>query len=558
MYSSLIRGQGALPPILVMRRRAAWDRTANNGAWAKTPSIFAADHRVDCFGKLDASAAPNPGRLWGLTSKSPTSGSPYADHFLAVQSAAPATGHDGDQWYGVRTLCLDFCLEGAAEGYLFGLGDTNWDWGGPSPWTLDVVNDGADHLQYHLRYQIDEAPGSRYDLTWGGFVPGLTRVSVQLDVATGTARAWVDGREQAVARDGGPPPAGAHFRRNKLASFKVWNGYGLDQTWQVPPAQRPAFTLYGLYIGTSPDYTANAAGTQARADGKPLDDAYRYLGAGRDPSNELARLWTADPPVTDYPGRIVRFHTGQNVWPMGVFLPDSTDTPGGSSVTNTAIRDLAVEGQSVGGGAGIALGQLLHLTLSNVRAHGSTHGIGGFNVGANYDILMTGILDLFGVDAWYQGTSQIIRAGSAELARNPVGNSAVRLASCDALFCPITTAGPTSNPSGQRRVVEVLRGFHDYAQSYKFPLINDDNEGSAPAYPLIYCERQWNGYDSTRLEVGSVYTGVNDPDVPAVWLADVGGGGPAYASIGYVRGTVKASGAWKPAPPAWQAAGGVR
>ena len=49
----------------------------------RIPAVFAADHRIDANGKLDSSLAPVPEQRYGLTSRSPSSGSPFADHWIA-------------------------------------------------------------------------------------------------------------------------------------------------------------------------------------------------------------------------------------------------------------------------------------------------------------------------------------------------------------------------------------------------------------------------------------------------------------------------------------------
>lgn len=571
--SSVLRMLDYGPPVLICRRSADWDRRV----MPTVPAEFAADHRVDCYAKLDASVAAQPGVKHGLTTKSPSSGSADADHFLSVMSYPPAFGAEPllDQ---ERRLCIDLAYEGSSTA-LCGIGDTIT----PSPWHLSIVDGPGGQPVYRFALAVDGTAmdGPRYCTFPGAGGSGVRRVAVQvaLDRADNQGRceirAWVDGQEQPVTRGPGlklltTRPSSAEFpyaegsfavtdrltfKRNKLYSFHVGNAAAIDSGFM---GRVDGLTVYGLTVSAEAPYASDVAGQQVRIDGGPLNDAYRFdsdayrfnNGGGRDASKLIAQLWLGAPVESGPRGRLVRLTTGS--WDggakvMGLMLPDAgkiREAP----VRAPAIRDLTIVGTPNVGGAGALLHQFVDLTLDRVTISGATHGVAQLYTGANYNVRLLGLCGLYGFDAWYLGTDQIIECDG--LARQYVGNSAVRLAACDARLGRIDTGGLASgNPA---RVVEILP-LNDYAAQYEFSYINHDQEGP-PASTILYCEKGPGGDHS--LYVGSVYPGATDPAVPTVDLVDTTRNrAVGRAWLRNINGPypVRASGQWRPgAAPVWQ------
>ena len=295
------------------------------------------------------------------------------------------------------------------------------------------------------------------------------------------------------------------------------------------PSLRGLFTLYGLSLGMTADYTTTG-GVQARADGGTLNDAYRYLWTGRDTSNLISRLSLVTQPTADHPGRLIRFTTGTwngSVGMLGMMIYENPNSTSGV-VLGTAIRDLAIR-SPLPGGVGILIGSVIDVTFDRVTCYGGYHGIAGYYVGANYDITLQGC-SLQGSDAWYVGMAQIIRCDG--LPRAFVGGAAVRLSGCDARFGPIETGGYT-RPNG--RTIELLDQVQ-YGASYSFKGIEIDQE-VAPAGIAVYCEKHRVG--GTYLRLQDIFAGFNEGITPIVKLVDHfptgGAGGIGFGHL-WLRG----------------------
>jgi hypothetical protein len=531
---------------------ASGQATRDMAYLANLPTIFAADHRVDAFGKLDTSVAPAPGQVWGITTTSPSSGSPYPDHFVSVTGLPPATGQR-DGWRTIQTLCVDFAIEGPAP---LGGGTSGPPQGrailgmGPpldaEPWQIDQYYEPAvGHRVFRCTFNTIEGyhpqPGANSRTFIFGNVDaiaGVNRVTVQIDMTTntdgstgnaalGSLRAWINGIEQTISRGWGTRlltatttepafTAGAqlHFAANRTAPFQIGTADRSQNTWNPPGdlAYRGSFTLYGLWVGTSADYTSDSAGNQIRVDGGAVNDAYRYLGAGRNPAHLVARLNLSDPPTADYPGRLVRFVTGTPnaslVVQAGLFLPANGDLQW-PAVVNTRVRNLQIESLQQFG-CGIVLANCLTVTLDGLDSNSGWRGVSSFNCGAVYDIHIINQCRFSGADCGYYGNSQIIQCDG--LKRVDGTYALVRLVGCDATFGPIAVGGYVANPA---TAVEILGG--GYASTYEFARIACDQE-APPSQPLLTCQIHPTGL--TRLTIGTIEAGIQDGQTPQIQLTD--------------------------------------
>jgi hypothetical protein len=540
---STIAAAGYFHPLLLgVRRRQLWKRDV-----VRQP-IFAADHRFDLYGILDESAVPARHRAWGVTTRSPSSGSKVPDHFISFWAVPPAIGFR-DQWRSPRTLCIDACFARPPKGQpIFGMGA----WYDPSPWVLEQHYEPAvKHRVFRFTFATAEGgPGSDLRIFTFGNVDALTgtvRLTVQVDFTTNdesgrcALRAWINGTEQTIQRGQGTRLTKAtatepsftaadnlHWRPNKYAPFQIGTGDLVQNDWRPPghPELRGDLALAGLYIGTAADYISNRAGHQVRADGGPLNDAYRYLGTGRSRAHLMARLSLDDPPKDDYPGRLVWMRSGEKTADTncaGLFLY-RTDEEQHGVVSYLTLRGLQIQaGQGVG--QCVSIGQCIDVTIDDVIAREGWQGVGSMNYGAVYDIHIRNGCEFSGADCGYYGFNQIIRCDG--LKRVNVNNALVRLVGCDARFGPLLTGGYTHHPSC---MVEILDS--GYASIYEFTSLISDQEGGHTE-PTIYCERHRTG--GTTLRVQHVGPGIQDGKTPVIKLVDrfpgARGLGPGYLDL---------------------------
>lgn len=566
------------PVIVGIRERAWWDRNRKDSLGvayaAQGPAVFAADHRFDLFSKLDATIAPAAGKAFGITTKSPTFGSPYADHFVSFWGTPPATGRD-DRWATQTAITIDFAYEdigmtvtstsAALSGgdTLFGMGS----FAGPSPWIVDRMTDRSGTRGYRFSFRTAEGVRDRSDtprsFTFGESSPrqGVRRVALRVDFATAgpdgncLVRAWQDGAEVPVRRGrgtggtvGGRPdgpsftPADAlHFRANKVAPFQVGAAEIGMVTWgQIRPEQRAMINLCGLFIGAGDDYTSDAAGVQVQADGEVIDDAFRYRGDGRD---RTAALILTDPPAADTAGRVVRMVTGKaqnNVAVRGLYLNESGERGNTGFVTDVRIADLSIT--SAGGiGSPVSIGQVLRLDLDRVDCQGGWQGISSMNAGAAYPIRGRD-LDLGGSDCGYYGHSQGLYLDGLEFGY--AGYAGIRLVGCPVFARNLSVATLRRPGPDAGGLIELVAG--SYGLHHHFSNIMTDNEG-APKWPILRAEKANGG--GTRVYLSDVNASSTSADFPAIQLVDAWpDSAPGYFEVERIFGSGPVVIA---APPGW-------
>ncbi|HEX4609299.1 MAG TPA: hypothetical protein VH092_13945, partial [Urbifossiella sp.] len=338
--------------------------------------------RPDLFGLLDATAAPSAGKLWGLAigptflwqhggaldrgGPSPTRPPPTCDGFSetsqltvewAIGPAPGATAVPAGTWAGVQG-CYAVNGMDAKGGYAFVFTSVGPD-GGPA--------------QALARFA---APNPA----------GLKRITVQADLTPASGpvvAAWVDGVQVAVTPTGLAGPR--TFARNEFAAFTA--GCAISGPTAQPPfgvATVAPHNLYGFCLSRSLRYAVGAAGSaQARADGQPITDAYRYF-----PTRNVAmnRPAITDPQflaflaLTENPA-LARRHmqvAGGSDYGSVAFVGDRGMFPGGSGLPTqlgNAFRDLSVVGDRYGQGIEVS-GGVLGLTMEGVDAEGGAYGVG--------------------------------------------------------------------------------------------------------------------------------------------------------------------------------------
>ena len=480
-------------------------------------AALTADHRFDLFGTLDATVAPVSGQAWGVDLK--------GDRWLSWWAMPPASGMLGDGWRTVPALTIDLCLPTVPAGpyvALLAMGT----YPNPSPWGLDIYTEPVFHQRF-FRYWEQTAEGSKRYLEFGNadaVSSTPVRISLVRDLADGTFSAWVNGQLMPERTIGAPITPGANFAPNKVAPFQLGNGDVIQSDWRPPGWVRPAYRVAGLTLSAAIDYASDVTGKQVRADGGAIDDSYRYGPSGR---NVIARLSLADPPQAGPAGQAVRMVGGPNnlngqFW--GMFLASGQPVPAGLSIEN-----MSVQCQN-GVGQGVAIGQVLDVTLKDFRSIGGYQGAGSLNVGAVYLVRILGDTRLSGQDCGYYGNSQKILAGRLDLGY--VTNAGVRLAGCDASFDALIGASYARHPSC---LAECLGG--GYAARYSFGELWVDNEGGKTE-PAVVCEKHPAAL--TTLDIGALAAGTQDGVTPMIDLRDAfPGGGINYGGICLVRGPVR-------------------
>lgn len=491
------------PFLFGVRPAAAWAVPANFPGLGPT---FAANHRIDAFGKLDTSMASAAGQAWGVTTHSASNTGIYADHFLSFWGVPPATGV-GDAWATTNTLTVEWLIEGpaggppcaiapGAGGVLCGMGDV----AGPSPWHVDFYYEPADGtVVYRVTFRtaqgvrnVADSPrtfrfGSFGVASWpcrAGFTVNLGAV----DASTGLCRvvAWQDcgsgpvsvpvvreygtGRTTATTTEPSFVPADLlSFRANERAPFKVGATTDAGLSFGLADAtQRGNFNLYGLMI-SSQDDTILTPGLGP--------DSYRFGGVGR--PGMVARLVTSTAPVAGWKGRHVRMQGGAFAGGAsfcGLFMPDQGDLVS-PAVTNTGVRGLAVVCQNHFN-VGIGIGQVIGFECSGVASSNGWIAIGSLGAGAAYDLWITDVVAegmMYGI--FLNQNIAVIRG----MRRANIGSALV--CACGSRLQLVSAKGGGYVRDGGT-IVRIV-GDPAYAASYWVEDIETDNETPTPRPSVV-------------------------------------------------------------------------
>jgi Carbohydrate-binding module family 5/12/Pectate lyase superfamily protein len=505
----------------------------------RIPAAFAADHRIDAFGKLDTSLATATGQRYGITSKSATSGSPWADHFAVFPYANPCPGI-GDAWTTINKLTLDICLEpteGGALGsqFICGFGEPSV----PRPWYL-TAQDGVYLFTFLTQTgsrNINWAPRS---FTFGNSLTGtgIKRISIQIDMTHNSdgstdnsalcdIKAWIDGTSQTITRATGtnsttgttPFTAGQnlHFESTKPgAAFAFWAGSGGGAQWTDYgyPSLRGRFAIYGFRLSSDVRYTGT---TQARIDAGALNDAYRYTGNDSTTIAYLQTLATVSPKVGDWDGRLIPMVGSVAMGSRthyGLFMYEQAADSAQGHPANITVSDLTI---SAGAGAstGILVGPGLYPTIERVKVlnAGTDCWVGiGNSATSTYDIRIRDCSFGGWAFAWIAMHSSIVEIDN--LFRAPVTKYAMWFDGCSVRCKNVRLADSNNTVNYVRITADSGYGF-----LYDFDGIDSDNEGAPlPTDAYIYAERHVG--PGARLTIKNLTPGSIPYHVPMVKLVD--------------------------------------
>lgn len=340
---------------------------------------LSAEHFVDLYGRLDRSAAPEPGRRRGIR----TNGSAHVAQGAGPLSYGPSNFGPPDYWGKTRRLCVEFATDltltpvGSLDRIWFGLSDK----GEPQPFVL-VCQNGS------MIVDFATSDGKRRRFT---FAPpsgdGVTRIAFQIDLEARAVSAYIDGVQVAVdgygLGDDFARSPGLSFATNRNVPFKFAstafgaNNYASDY-YPTPPSND--LSLYGLRISNAVRYVADSPGTpQRRIDGREIDDHASYF--------DLDMQTVALFPFQDDPAQAAkdRFLTVQTVagQSAALYLSKGHGSPY-SSIGGNRLRDLSITSHDQAYGEALNIGYALYLRVENCTLHGGAHGIGSWNWGANY------------------------------------------------------------------------------------------------------------------------------------------------------------------------------
>lgn len=393
----------------------------------RTPGgrVLGNGHRVDLFGKLDASAAPAAGRRWGLRTHDPVTGSWGFPTFNTspFQFGRWATGSEAyrpDYWATISTLNIDLALDAPtgtlAAGQIMGVIEGNATL---LPGPLYCWYDGAD---FWLRFATVESDGSvvirRIYVRGPSIVIGVNRISVEVDLAGATVRAWWNRTQRAVdlsqIGDGWAPVAGRRFLAPKVGQFNLGAISAYSVEWgnsdTISCVAQLDRTFCGLRYTAAAVYANDGVGQpQRRSDNATLNDLSQFFG---DDSATFGYLALIDPPG---PGRCVTVYPGFAGGPMsrGIFISNGDDTldPGdqrflghghilNDASQGQALRDLTIRCGSYQWTPPIIIGTLWNFGgIERIRiARGGVFGIGTLISGNSFPVPLRDC-ELHGTDA---------------------------------------------------------------------------------------------------------------------------------------------------------------
>jgi hypothetical protein len=338
-----------------------------------------ADHWPDAFGLLDATAAPAPGRRFGLALKADSHAAFGPPSFGRGRVAADGTC---DWWGKTSQATVEVAFDGpwpvgpivgAGWGMSFDpIGLNVSDWGAGVGWT---EGDGT-----LLGGTARSAGFQQPALPRLG--PGVHRLAVQVDI-TGRGpefSAWLDGVQvtNPSAPVGGSPRT---FRASQGSPWRVGAAGGTIQGWAGDSRSSPTLldaTLLGLRVSAGLRYADDGKGSpQRRLDGRPIDDLSTYFA--RD-AITVGLLAGDEPPADAAPSRRVAV-SGPAGRSSG-FLMDRGHLDPNIPTAGVTLRGLTV--RAAPGGEAVTLGYCLRFRAERVRMDGGGRGLSSWNYAANY------------------------------------------------------------------------------------------------------------------------------------------------------------------------------
>lgn len=518
--STVLMTGGYKHSVFIFGVQRVW-QTFVNGSYV--PLQINATNRPDLFGKLDASAAPAPGSVWGIR----TNGNSFAQFQAGPMSAGVSSASGwvySDNWSETSKLTVEFCVE-PPDGQSFppnspllGLGHPDYE---PAPFVIKVWDQPNKIMVMFRTSDIDQGtnnPNRVFSFALGAASPPY-RVAVQFDLTNAVCSAFVNGVQVAfidqynMAPTSAPPftpGSGLKFITNDHAPFMI-GATGVSGPFGG--ATGVDLRLYGLRLSNTLRYQNNGPGRpQVRADSPtaPINDAFAYFG---NDAKTVCFLKATDNPATS--GRVVTVQNGGASvagTTSGIFLHSAFPTV----MSGNAIRDVAVAAANPYGQA-ISVGVITDLTIENVKATGGYHGVGSFIMAANYFVHIRNCW-FDGFDAGYFGAYQQMHARDVTIPST--GRVAIRHLGCGARWENVFIAYATA-------VTECLfkARSSDIGGTYSISNMLVDFEGPTIARAAIFCEAHGTT-PSTTLELKDVVLGTIGPTASLVMVRDAYGEGP--------------------------------
>jgi len=463
-----------------------------------------ASYRPDAYGILDTTAAPSAGAVLGFR--------PNGDAFIMSQASALACGGLGqygtaDNWAETTRLTVEVAIDISMACTFAAIGDPNAQPAYP------FVLYSTDPQTFVFSYSVQPAPNATpttLRLDFAAPASGFHRITVQVDLVSKVATAWIDSLQ--VATQAIVIVDGCHFNENDYFPLLIGNQGGARPT--MNQATGFDFKLYGFLISKTARYTVGANGsTQVRADANPITDLYRYFTPRFTPTADTDAGTIGYLAFTDPVGQrnltVTHGSASDNGSSTAFIIHSLQMLPGG--IQGNAIENCRLIGGNVYG-QNVAIAQVIDFPLDHVRSENAYHAVGSLNFGASYTITMTDC-NLSGTDSGYYGLDQEMRIRGTSFPS--AGRVTIRLVGCqadvDSAFVEFW------NPQNQH-TVKIHAG--DYGGNYTFKNTTVDYEGSdAYLRSAFYCES--HPYTpSTSLRLVDTYLGKVGTGIPVIVLHD--------------------------------------
>lgn len=475
-------------------------------------------NRVDCFGKLDATAAPAAGVRYGIRTN--------GNSFLQFQSTPFTLGVKTaaqdltcDNWATTTAVTVEFCVEPPdGQAFLPGaplVGSGSIDPPIPAPFWCYIWTDPRTILVLYRRKLLPATDPSGYDGFYFALPPSVTppyRIAYSIDLAAGQRRAFVNGVAVTVSDVKGGPPGG-NFTPSPGDAF-VANRY---EPWYVGqlaingntgrPSTGVDLRCYGLRVSRVARYKADGSGNQVRTDSSAApNDAWAYFG---DDGDTVAYLPFDDAPTSS---RMVPVANGGSTYggrSSGLFLHLRVPDP----VVNVDIRDLSLNGTSAYG-FGVALGSVLEVSLERLKVWNTAYAIGSLVRRDNYRIYVRDC-HLTGFESAYMGFFQIVTGERITFGMS--GRSSIKMIGCSDNWRDMMVTGYSSNTEYTYEAIG--SGF---GGNHSLSNLTVDFEGVtySPGGAAIYCEAHPN-VPITSLRLRDIFLGTLGTNVSMIQL--VGG-----------------------------------
>jgi hypothetical protein len=465
-------------------------------------------YRPDLFGKLDSSICNASGQRWGFRTNTNAfvmaHGSPFSHG-----GQSPTIPNSADFWAETNTLTVEFAVEGFASGkvangsVLFGTGDNGHSY------PVSVRTDG-DTGNWVLQASTQAArfgPVNSTTVVLGAQQTGVQRVTIQIDLVSGSIAAWVNGLQ--IYTSG--IVSGGHFAENDDFPFMI-AGTGIWDSW----AQTfPDFAVYGLAMSKTLRYNIGANGSpQVRTAGATtyasIRDNYRYLDDSTDRGNGtttgiFAYFYFCEAPNINDPMVFIG-GSGGGAQPAFIGLGANL-TPGG--ICGIGLRDLRL-GATRGYGAPVYIDIVLETTLDNLDLRGGLYALASIPHVSNYPVVINRCyLSTGNGDAAVYLALSIARIRDCLISNG--GRATMRFRASDVIVDGMFISG--NNPNCQFSVARAHNG--DNGGQYEFSNILQDCEGDPfPSRAALMFEADLGG---SYVHLQNVAAG-NAPGVPFVVL----------------------------------------